>query len=275
VRLRRVLQVALQRGVRGGAVRARWAPFVAGFVMASTLQCGDDTTGRRRITFDVYARGMHLAGDTSTGWQVRVESAFVVVGPLRWYEGAPLFGRRSLGWGGVAWAHPGHYVPGGALADIGTRALVDLTSTVPISLGRANGVSGTARSAHIELHPPEEDLGPARAALEGQTLVLRGTAQRGDARVRFRAALRVDVNIEGIPASASLDGAPGRWEVGIDVLRWLDRVDFSMLPPPAEPDGVSNFPEEGQPSNALYRGVVSGAAYRFRWIPTTSDGGAD
>jgi hypothetical protein len=250
------------------------ALLTAALVSVASVQCGDDATGRQRVTFDVSARGVRLEGDTSLGWHVRVESAFAAVGPIRWYEGAPLFGRLLRGFSGVAWAHPGHYVPGGALADINTRAVVDLTSPSATLVGHAGGVSGTSRSAHFELHGPEVDLGPARQVLRGRTLIVRGTATRGDATVRFDASLLLDVNIEGIPASAVFDGSPGRWAVDIDLTNWLDRVDFTMVPPPADPGGVSTFSEGSQPANALYRGVVSGASYRFTWTPGAPDGGA-
>lgn len=258
----------------GRRARAGWALLAAALVSTMSVQCGDEATGRQRVTFDVYARGARLEGDTSLGWHVRVESAFVAAGPIRWYEGQPLFGRVLQAFSGVAWAHPGHYVPGGALADITTRAVVDLASATPVLVGHANGVSGTAHSAHFELHPSEDDLGPARSVLRGGTLTLRGTAARGDVTVRFDAMLRLDVNVEGVPASATFDGSPGRWEVAVDLTNWLDRVDFATLPAPAEPGGVASFPEMSQPTNALYRGVVSGASYRFTWIPGAPDGGA-
>lgn len=267
-------ETAMISGASPRRGRAGWAALAAAFVSTLSVQCGDEETGRQRVAFDVYARGVRAEGDTSLGWHVRVESAFVAAGPIRWYEGEPLFGRALRMFSGVAWAHPGHYVPGGALADITSRAVVDLTSATPVFVARAAGVSGTVRSAHFELHPAEDDLGPARSVLRGQTLVLRGAATRGDATVRFDASLRLDVNVEGVPASATLDGSPGRWEVGVDLTQWLDRVDFAMLPPPTEPGGVASFPAMGQPANALYRGVVSGASYRFTWIPGALDGGA-
>ena len=198
------------------------------------------------------------------GWHVRVEQAAVAIGPIRWYEGPPLFGELRRMFTGVAWAHPGHYVPGGALADITARGVADLMATAPVRIATATGVSGAVQSAHLELHPSEGDLGPARAALRNGSLSLRGTATRGDVTVRFEAAPRIDVNIEGIPARATLDGTPGRFEVGVDLGALLDRVDFSTLP--VQPAETVAFPETGQASNALYRGAVSGASWRFTWV---------
>ena len=240
------------------------APLVAALALVSSAHCGDDSTGRQRVSFEVYAGAIRAESDSSMGWHVRVEQAAVAIGPIRWYEGPPLFGELRRMVTGVAWAHPGHYVPGGALADITARGVADLMATAPVRIATATGVSGAVQSAHLELHPSEGDLGPARAALRNGSLSLRGTATRGDVTVRFEAAPRIDVNIEGIPARATLDGTPGRFEVGVDLGALLDRVDFSTLP--VQPAETVAFPETGQASNALYRGAVSGASWRFTWV---------
>ena len=239
------------------------APLVAALALVSSAHCGDDTTGRQRVGFEVYARGLRAESDSSMGWHVRVEQAAVALGPVRWYEGEPLFGQLQRMLTGVAWAHPGHYVAGGALADITGRAVVDLMSPTATHLATAAGVSGEVNSAHVEFHPPADDLGPAAASLRNGSLSLRGTATRGDVTVHFEASPRIDVNIEGIPARATLDGSPGRFEVGVDLGALVDRVDFSTLPASAE--ATVAFPAEGQAANALYRGAVSGASWRFTW----------
>jgi hypothetical protein len=240
------------------------APLLAALALVSSAHCGDDTTGRERVSFEVYATALRAESDSSMGWRVRIEQAAVAVGPIRWYEGAPLFGELRRMFTGVAWAHPGHYVPGGALADITTRGVVDLMAATPVRLATATGVSGAVQSAHLELHPAADDLGAAGAALRNGSLSLRGTATRGDVTVRFEAAPRIDVNIEGIPAEATLDGAPGRFVVGVDLGALVDRVDFATLPS-SSAETVA-FPAEGQASNALYRGAVSGASWRFTWV---------
>lgn len=252
-----------------------WIPSLAALLAVATVQCGDDTsTGRARVAFDVWAQGVNAAAVTSLGWSVRIEQAAVAVGPLRWYEGAPLFGARRLlrALSGTAWAHPGHYVPGGAMADVTQRAVVDLTGARAF-VGRAEGVSGAVQSAHLELRPDGSDLGPARALLRGGTLSLRGTATRGDRTVRFEASPSLNVSIEGVPARAANDGSPGAWTLSVDLARWVDRVDFSMLPAPATADAFAPFGDDGQPASALYRGATTGAAYRFDWSSHTADAG--
>jgi hypothetical protein len=233
---------------------------------SALVHCGtDDSTGRTRVTFEVTAQGTNLEGDTSLGWHVRITQAAVAVGPLRWFEGQPLFGNRSFFSSSVAWAHPGHYVAGGALADMTTRHVVDLLAPQATSLGMADGVSGTVQSAHVELHPSETDLTANRELLRNGTISLRGIATRDDVSVVFTATQRLDMNLEGIPARAELNGSPGKFELRVQVLTWVDRVDFSMLPAPTAPGAEVTFPDEGQASNALFRGVTNGAAYNFQW----------
>ncbi len=249
-----------------------WLPALAAMLSVATVQCGDDlSTGRARVAFDVWAQGVNPVADTSLGWRVRIEQAAVAVGPLRWFEGAPLFGVRSIlrALSGTAWAHPGHYVPGGAMADVTQRAVVDLTGARAF-VGRAEGVSGAVLSAHVELRPDGGDLGPARALLRGGTLSLRGTATRGDRTVRFEASPTLNVSVEGVPARAENNGSPGAWVLSVDLARWVDRADFSTLP---MTDGYAPFGDDSQPASALYRGATTGAAYRFDWSPSAADAG--
>lgn len=234
--------------------------------------CGDDSTGRARVTFPVSARGVDTRFTTSLGWDVQVTQALVALGPLRWYEGAALFAlrwwERAIGLS-VAHAHPGHYVPGASLADLLTRRVVDLTASAPTSLGTADGVTGAAQSAHIELRPPSADLGPAGAALDGATLTVRGVATMGARTVRFRGSLALSRNLEGVTATGPVDGA--QWVVEVSVGRWIDRVDFSELTP-ATPDEEAVFGADSQAANALYRGATSVASYRLVKSSAT-DGG--
>src|SRR5688572_7019461 len=85
---------------------------VAAGAAVATVQCGTlDTTQRRRTSFAITVRGVNSDVTTSAGWRVAYERASIAIGPVRWYEGAPILGqqwpRRVLGFG-VAYAHPGH-----------------------------------------------------------------------------------------------------------------------------------------------------------------------
>lgn len=246
---------------------AVFLPLLGALASVGVAHCGDDSTGRARITVDAVVRGTDPMLTTSLGWAVQVEEARIVLGPMRWYEGTALFGRnlleRALGVS-LAYAHPGHYVAGEALADITTRRVVDLLQPGGAPLPQGNGVTGLAQSAAIELRPAESTLADA-AALHGGTLYLRGTAVKDGRTVRFDCAPALTHVVQGIPAVGNMQGS-GRWEIVIDVGAWIDRADFTMVPEPATPGGVVTL-GEGQPLNAVTRTAPAASGFRFTWVP--------
>lgn len=241
------------------------APLFGAVGVLAAAHCGDDTTGRSRITVDVVVRGANPTFTTVTGWRVTLAEARIVLGPVHWYEGPALFGRsrfeRVFGLS-VAHAHPGHYVAGEALADVTRRRVVDLLRADGPRLDQGNGVTGLARSAAVELRPAEADLADA-ASLRGGTLYVRGEAARDGRTVRFDCAPVLNAVVQGIRAPGEMTGS-GRWDLTIDVGAWIDRADFSTLPAPATPDGVVTI-TEGQPFNAVTRTAPAPSGFRFVW----------
>lgn len=256
---------------RGGAV---WARLALAAMVGACAHCGDggDTTGRVRVTFPVAVRGINAESDSSLGWHVSVERAFVAVGPVRWYEGPPIFGlnvfERLVGVR-LAYAHPGHYVPGEALADVTAQRVIDLMAPSPTALDTATGVSGEALSARIELHPPGAELGLSATPLHGLALWTRGTATRGGVTVRFEGGVAVDYAVRGVPARATL-GPAGSFLLSVDLAQWFDRADFSTLPP-AAPGEAAPITATSEVANGLYRGATNGAAYIFAWTTGAPD----
>jgi hypothetical protein len=243
------------------------APLLGALLSLAAAHCGDDSTGRARITVDAVVRGTDRTLTTSTGWQVTLTEARIVLGPVRWYEGAALFGRsrfeRLLGVS-MAYAHPGHYVAGEALADITARRVVDLLRPDGTPLPQGSGVTGIAQSAAIELRPAEGPIADA-ATLHGGTLYVRGDAAKDGRTVRFDCAPALTQVVQGIPARGDMNTS-GRWDLTIDVGAWIDRADFSMAPAPATPDGVVTL-TEGQPFNAVTRTAPAASGFRFAWTP--------
>lgn len=242
-------------------------PLLGALLSLSAARCGDDSTGRARITVDAVVRGTDPSLTTSTGWQVTLTEARIVLGPVRWYEGAALFGRslfeRLMGVS-VAWAHPGHYVAGEALADITARRVVDLLRPDGTPLPQGNGVTGLVQSAAIELRPAEGPIADA-ATLHGGTLYVRGDATKDGRTVRFDCAPVLTQVVHGIPARGDMNRS-GRWDLTIDVGAWIDRADFSMAPAPATPGGVVTL-TEGQAFNAVTRTAPAASGFRFAWTP--------
>ena len=247
------------------------APLLGALLAFAAAHCGDDSTGRARITVDAVVHGINPTLRTSTGWQVTLTEARIVLGPLRWYEGAALFGRsrfeRLLGIS-VAWAHPGHYVAGEALADITARRVVDLLRADGTRLEQGNGVTGLVQSAAIELRPAEATLADA-ATLHGGTLYVRGDATKDGRTVHFDCAPALTQVVQGIPARGDMNQS-GRWDITIDVGAWIDRADFSLVVAPATPDAVVAL-TEGQGFNAVTRTAPAASGFRFAWTPARSD----
>ncbi|MFY0580877.1 hypothetical protein ACN28S_47495 [Cystobacter fuscus] len=129
--------------------------------------CG---TGAQRRTFPVEMTLQPMTGPNERGWTVTPEALHVSVGPVRFYEGHVLLSRRAprfdpfLLLGGTAWAHPGHYLPGDAMAEVLSTTVVDLLAASPTVLGEANAVTGDYGSMELTLPVPREATRCACAA---------------------------------------------------------------------------------------------------------------
>lgn len=221
---------------------------------------------------------------TSTGWAVRFDTARMIVGALRWYEGAPLFGARTVSpWRwvrgvlgpSVAWAHPGHYVPGEALADVVGPTVIDLIGAdgTGTSMGWVDGVTGTPMSGHVVVQPMPTGQAQPQGFNNG-SVWLEGTAMRAGETVRFVATPAITTTVEGIPARGVFDLTQRPWRVTVDLGAWVDRMDFSTLSvaPGADPSALRVVTIDSQPGNALYRGVTSAGSYGFE-SETVTDAG--
>ena len=145
----------------------------------------------------------------------------------------------------AAWAHPGHYVPGEALADATTPALVDLRQEAPVVFA-GNGVSGHFGSAEAQLGPRD-----------GVTAYARGRAELEGRVVVFEVRTDLDAAVAGIAVGADVSDR-GHFGVGVDLARWLGRIDFGALE--ASTSTIS-FAPGSQGHNAFVRGVRSTAAF--------------
>ncbi|WNG30099.1 hypothetical protein F0U62_43350 [Cystobacter fuscus] len=221
--------------------------------------CG---TGAQRRTFPVEMTLQPMTGPNERGWTVTPEALHVSVGPVRFYEGHVLLSRRAprfdpfLLLGGTAWAHPGHYLPGDAMAEVLSTTVVDLLAASPTVLGEANAVTGDYGSMELTLPVP----------LGGHAVRVRGTATNPDGRrVRFDTALDLPKPIEGIRFERALAEEVGRVRITVDLNTWLGRIDFATVSP-ADAEGVSTFPTGSQAMNALVRGVEDTGAYVVTWV---------
>jgi hypothetical protein len=229
-------------------------------MLAVLLGCG---TGAQRRTFPVEMTLEPMTGPNERGWAVTPESLQAAVGPLRFYEGRVLLSCSHRAprldpfvlLGGTAWAHPGHYIPGDALAEVLSTTTVDLLAATPTALGTANAVTGDYGSMELTLPPTT-----------GGAVRVRGTATHTDGRsVRFEVAMDLPKPIEGIRFERVLAREEGRVRITVALSKWLGRIDFATASPSGA-DGASTFPTGSQAMNALTRGVEDTSAYVVTWV---------
>lgn len=210
-----------------------------GTILAVSLACGTDT-GRRRTTFDLEVRGINRHSTNAHGWEVELTKAEVDLGQLSFFEGDPLFSQalRAV-LVSRAYAHPGHYMEGDALAELLAEKRFDLLGA-PTLFGVAEGVTGDYNSAEIRL----------------TGVTLEGVARKDGVEVRFAAEVTEERDIRGIAFGAPVRAATGHVDMMIDLSRWLDRADFT---------GVTDGPltSDQQPYRALVRGLVNTESFIF------------
>ncbi|GHH02371.1 hypothetical protein [Comamonas sp. JC664] len=225
--------------------------------------CGSES---ERRTFPVEVTSLPITGANERGWTVTVDTAHLSVGPVRFFEGRALQARR-FDWysliGGTAHAHPGHYSPGDALAEVLSTLTVDLLTGA--TLGDASAVTGAYGSMELTL-PAPTTVTDAQGVLSGHGMRVRGTARNAEgATVRFDAMANLSKPIEGVRFEKTLGTEPGRVRITVKLATWLGRIDFATATDP-DADGVYTFPADSQAQNALVRGVEDTTAYDVTWV---------
>jgi hypothetical protein len=232
-------------------------------LIAALLLAGCSTE-QKPTSFPVEISASVPSGPTEVGWTVQLDAAFASVGPVRFYPGHVLLADRVKRWmwmpfGGVAQAHPGHYIPGEALAEVLNRKVIDLLSASPVVLGVADGVTGDYGSLQLSLLPPVEGI-DTQGVLGGHSLRLKGTAQKDAQSVTFDAFVDLSAPIEGIRSEATVGEGSTRVRIDFHLKRWLDRVDFSTAT-----GSPATFADGSQALNALFRGASDTGAYVVTW----------
>ncbi len=233
---------------------------------AASMALGGCGSESERRTFPVEVTSLPITGANERGWTVTVDTAHLSVGPVRFFEGRALQARR-FDWysliGGTAHAHPGHYAPGDALAEVLSTLTVDLLTGA--TLGDANAVTGAYGSMELTLPAPTA-VTDAEGVLSGHGMRVRGTARNeAGATVRFDAMANLSNPIEGVRFEKTLGTEPGRVRIAVKLATWLGRIDFATATDP-DADGVYTFPADSQAQNALVRGVEDTTAYVVTWV---------
>jgi hypothetical protein len=292
-----MLSFHVEPGTRGLRRRALWRRLTAGSLLAAALSavslaggallggCGDESTPGKRVTLqtEVTAGADAAAPFTNAyGWTFTLKAAAISIGPLYYFDGAPLFSTsarpqdpatRVAKWLGigVAHAHPGHYDQGASKGQALEPSSADLLAG-PTALPAGSGISGVFRSARFSFHSPP--VGPAAGALGDSVVVLEAEATKGDMTKLFRAsAAFTDVldsygepKVEGCELKEVDVQADGTITIEIKPTVWLDQMELDHVPD--SEDGLPVDLEAGTPAHkAFTRGLKRGSAYEFTYSP--------
>jgi hypothetical protein len=266
---------------------------------------GSQTTTGKRVSFETWATAdqaeLKSGFDTSAGWNVHLEQAFVAFDSFYYFDGEPAFVQNTLpvrplrreirpaspvdsllGFlgEGVAHAHPGHYQAGNALGQMLVPGSIDLFATRS-ELGTGDGVTGRYRSARFTF--AEKIVGSAADALGNHVAVVAGTATRLSARetqsdagsadplqVHFRlfadyADLAKNVTegaIDGCEFKAANVQGNGSITLTFKPSIWFDLVDFSDVAP-GSVDAPTEVPSGNIAQLGFAVGLVQLTAYHF------------
>lgn len=219
-------------------------------VLVLLAACGG--TARTRRTFPVVVSAKTDAMVTDSGWTVTLTSARVSLSGARFFSGEVPVVRRfdPLGWlVPSAWAHPGHYMPGEALAELLTPLEVDLLAG-DAAWGTASAVTG--------------DYGSLQLTLGASGLRLAGTATKGADTVTFdTGGFTPPSPIDGVPFHHAMDTAPGRVRLALDLAAVVTRMDFAYVGA-----GPSPLDTSSPAFNGFARGVEDASAYVTTWEAT-------
>jgi len=242
---------------------------------------GSSTSGRRvALGTRVEAVNPGEPFTTGLGWKVTLSKASIATGAFYYFDGAPPFSQKtaprrhrwaSLLGPSVAWAHPGHYVPGNARGQQLSPWSVNLFAG-PADLPAGEGVTGTYRSGRFSFAAPT--AGPAVASLGGSVAAAAGTAEKDGTTIFF--AIAADLaTLESRAAEGNIDGCvleeiyvekDGTVTATVKPSVWFNLVDFSKVAP-----GSADAPTAITPADDAHLGFITGlaqlSAYRFRYTP--------
>jgi hypothetical protein len=223
------------------------------------------------VRFSLAVGGVAEAGapgqgvfDTGTGWRVVLDEALVALGPVYLYAPADSLARR-LEWVlvPVARAHGGTDPYAGRVVrgELLDAFVLDVLAPERRVWTDLSGSAGRVENLRADLPGPEAG---GAGSLRGYHAWVRGSATRGEERVRFAGGLIIPSDglseqVEGIPLDGLLeDGATVT--LAVRPHAWFDGAHFERLPPPGG-DGVRPIVPDSQVRNAWYLGARSLAAY--------------
>lgn len=210
-------------------------------------------TGGRPIQFEMrldttpsFEEASH-AFDTSTGWHVKLEQAFIAIGPVYVYQNPPSLAQvdaepgRTLAkglWDALvpsAYAHAGdeHFFGGEVKGEYLGQIAFDVLAPNGVRIPDVPGTLGRAQSASIWLAPPRTSIQGNGNALRGHHAYVVGTAEKEGFVVPFEGGLDIEnegtkQRIDGIPLDIQLDDGAVLTLV-LHPQAWFDAAHFDQL----------------------------------------------
>jgi hypothetical protein len=256
---------------------------VAVLPLVALLAC-TGTTGSELVTFDAYAAGPEDASGpgysfvTGRGYTVTLHRMRVLVGGLYLNRSVPISGGQSRSC----------FLPGIYVGEVPSPLLVDVLDSRPQRFpGRGGGTRDLARTGEVWLTGARIDATRDPSVL----LDVAGVALRDGVEQPFEARITISENRGPAVLDPARPGADplclkrivspipvlltpaqdGALLLRVDPRGMFANVDFSLLPPPAQPGDPWRFDDADtdQPSTALFAGLRSAdGVYRFTFLPS-------
>jgi len=233
------------------------------FFLASCLfalsACAGDTEGER-VTFQLLATA---SGDdapfaTASGWNIDIQQAEVILGPVFLFDAEPIARGPWSSWlVSEAYAH----VPtqaGAVLGEAIDQVRIDLLAASPVQLADVYGQAGVARSLEVQLFR----AGEVSTSASGDTVVLAGQAERDGITVPFEFRWSPDagtpMSITNIATLLDLNSSGAQVQLSLDLASVFFNVDLPATESMTEVMTIGPETEAGQ-------AIASGLASRWSW----------
>ena len=242
------------------SARRLTGPLLLAGVLAPA-SCADTEGSLVSIEAAVASAGSPEPFVTATGWQVKLDEAWVTVAAFRAYASSGTAARWSP-LRSVARAHGGNDPLNGrrVRAEWLAPVVIDALDPGPRWLGPLEAETGSVDEVGVTLEPPADDRGPTR----GHQLWVSGLATKDGVSIRFEGGVDlpgegVARRVENIALEAAFEEGD-RWVLVADPRVWLADANFDRLPaaPPGEP---TTIPPGGQVHGALLLGLRSARAW--------------
>lgn len=171
----------------------------------------------------------------------------------------------------IAWAHPGHYVPGNARGQVLKAWSVDLFAGAA-DLPDGDGITGYFRSGRFSFATP--NAGPAASVLGSNVAVVQGLAEKEGTAIHFLASTDLSTltsrapegHIEGCVFDETDVQSDGTVRVTVKPSVWFNLVDFAGLALGSQ-DAPTSLPPGENAHIGFLTGLAQLSAYHFHYDP--------